>query len=643
MRRLSLLLLLLPTMVVAQSICAIQGSGISSPFEGQQVTTEGIVTAVYTGTGSINGYYIEQPACDGSVNTSNGIFVYAPNTGVSIGQRLSVTGTVLEFNGLTEISNATHSVLGSGVVNPTEIDLPIASLASWERYEGMLVRFPGMLVVVDNSSWSQYGELYLARERTYAPTNEVDPNDVDPTGTTFTGAGNVGAVQAAQNVIDRGFILLDDTRTSAWPDPAPWADVAGTLRNGSTVNDLTGVIHYSYGEYKLEPVAPVLFQHAERPVVPAVGGSLRAAAFNVLNYFTTLGDWGATNSAELGRQRAKLVAAIEAMNADVLVLCEIENTDAAWQDLVAALNNAMGVGTYAVLEEDAFGQGTRTVILYKPSVLLPVTSLYALNTNLFQRPHLTQGFRVISTGGRFLFSTMHLRSKLCDGAAGTNTDQGDGQGCFNAMRRSQADALVDHWAEVRNATGIAAQLIMGDFNAYAEEDPIDRLRASGLHYRSVVGGYTHTYGSMFGTLDHVFATATMDAAVTGTAIWHINTDEPETFDYRDGNVLRYQANAFRSSDHDPVLVGFEGGQLSVGLAERSERSPVTFTQAGERVRWVLNDQRATGMVQLLDPAGRLVRAWSFNGGVAEAHLTGLATGCYAWRIPGLGSGRFLLP
>ena len=644
MHRHLFLLVLAPHVIAAQPICSIQGTGQSSPFVGQQVTTEGIVTAVFSGSGSINGYYIEQPDCDGNVNTSDGLFVYSSNpSGISVGQRLSVTGTVVEFNGLTELSNATYNILGSGTVTPTDIALPVGSLSNWEHYEGMLVRFPGQLMVVDNSNWSQYGEVYLASARTTTPTDQVDPNDVDPSGTSSTGTSNVSAVLAAQDMIDRGYILLDDTRTSSWPDPMPWADAAGTLRNGSTVTDLTGVIHYSYGEYKLEPLAPVQFEHATRPAVPEVGGTLRAAAFNVLNYFTTLGEWGAANSAELGRQRTKLVAAIQAMDADVLVLCEIENTDAAWEDLVAALNGAMGVGTYAVLEEDAFGQGTRTVILYKPSVLLPITSLYALNTSLFQRPHLTQGFRVLANGGRFLFSTMHLRSKLCDGATGANVDQNDGQGCFNGMRRSQVAALVDHWAELRDATGIPAQLIMGDFNAYTQEDPLDVLRASGLLDQAVEGGYTHTYASMFGTLDHVFSTAAMDPVITGTEVWHINTDEPESFDYRDANITRYQPNAFRSSDHDPVVVGFDGGQLSVGLVERADPTPVFFALDGGRARWELFEGYSGQELQVLDHRGSLVRSCPVSRGLAEADLSGMATGCYAWRVPGLGAGRFFLP
>ncbi|MBX2971924.1 MAG: ExeM/NucH family extracellular endonuclease [Flavobacteriales bacterium] len=644
MLRTLLLLALVPTLAHAQPICAIQGTGEASPYVGQQVSTEGIVTAVFSGSGSMNGYYIEQPGCDADVNTSNGIFVFAPNPGgIAVGQRVSVAGTVAEYNGLTEITNATYNVLGTGTVTPTDITLPIGSNAQWERYECMLLRFPGQLMVVGNNAWSQYGEVYLAPQRTWVPTDHIDPNDANASGTNYTGASNAAAVTAAQSAIDRSYIVLDDARTTTWPTPAPWSDASGTLRSGSTVNDLRGVLHYSFGTYKVEPTAPVVFQHAARPAVPEVGGTVRAAAFNVLNYFTTLGSWGAGNSGELGRQRTKLVAALQAMNADVLALSEIENSDDAWVHLLAGLNTAMGAGTYAALEEDAFGQGTRTVILYKPAAMTPVGQLYALNTSLFQRPHLTQGFRLNASGGRFLFSTMHLRSKLCDNASGANTDQGDGQGCFNDMRRSQATALIDHWAGVRSATGIDAQLIMGDFNAYTQEDPIDRLRASGLTYQAVDGGYTHSYAGMFGSIDHVFATSAMDQAVSGVAVWHINADEPTTLDYRDSNQSRYQPNAFRSSDHDPVLVGFNGTGLSVGIEEADVPPVVAFALAGRQASW-RPDRPGQGMVELFDARGAAVRSVPIAGGLAEADLSGLAPGIYAWRTGGAGVvGRFLLP
>ena len=644
MLRFLLILALLPCLSHAQPICAIQGTGESSPYQGQQVTTEGIVTAVFQGGGTLGGYYIEQPGCDADMTTSNGIFVYAPNAGaIATGQRVSVTGTVVEFNGLTELTNATYSVLGNGVVPPTEINLPIVSNTHWERYEGMLLRFPGQLVVADNSGWSQYGEVYLTPDRPRVPTDHIDPNDADPSGVTYMGGSNAAAVTAAQSAIDRSYVLLDDGRTTTWPNPTAWADGNGTLRAGSTVNDLTGVLHYSYGSYKIETPTPVVFQHAARPSVPDVGGTVRAAAINMLNYFTTLGGWGASNSGELDRQRTKLVAALQALNADVVALSEVENSDDAWTHLLSGLNAAMGAGTYAAREEDGVGQGTRMVILYKPAVLTPITQLYWLNTGIFQRPHLTQGFRVNATEGRFLFSTMHLRSKLCDNATGANQDQGDGQGCYNDLRRSQINALIEHWAGIRNASGIEAQLIMGDFNAYGEEDPLDRLRAAGLGSNTEMGEYTYGYASMFGSLDHVFTTVAMGSAITGTAVWHINADEPSSLDYRDVNQSRYQPNAFRSSDHDPLLVGFDGYGIAVGIAEDRPKEIASFNLHGNVATWVPDGEvTVNGSIELFDARGVLVRRIPHERGRTTADLSGSAPGLYIWRGEGYGVGRFIL-
>lgn len=634
------------TLLFAQSICQIQGSGVASTYDGQTVTTAGIVTALFTGVGSVNGYFIEQPDCDSNPATSNGIFVYDPTPdGIALGQRVSVTGIVDEFNGTTEITNASYTVLGTGTVQPTAVGLPIATAATWERYEGMFLRFPGQLTVTGNENWAQYGELYLAPERLVAPTEHIDPNDANASGTTSTGTSNAAAVNAAALVNDRSYILLDDGRTNSFPTPTPWADAQGTLRAGSTIQDLQGVLHYAYSAYRLEPVGPVQFQYDARPTVPQVGGSLKAASLNVLNYFTTLGDWGAANVGELNRQRTKLVAALQALNADVIALCELENTDDAWNDLLNGLNIAMGAGTYAGMEEDGFGNGTRTVIFYKPGTLTPVTQLYWLNTGIFQRPHLTQGFEVNSTGSRFLFSTMHLRSKLCDNAEGADLDQGDGQGCFNDNRRAQANALVQHWSGLRSSTGIAAQLIMGDYNAYGEEDPIDVLRGSGLVRLIEAGEHTHSYNGTYGSLDHAFATATMQSQVTGARVWHINSDEPEAFDYSDENIARFQANAFRCSDHDPLLIGFTGG--AVGVSENSGQDPVRVRRQGRSVSWSW-DGGALGL-ELYDARGSLLRRSAQGTGSIQEDLEDVAAGLVLWRLVDnrdgrtAGVGRIVLP
>jgi len=628
--------LLWPTaFIIAQTpICTIQGAGSASAFDGQVHTTTGIVTAVHVGSGTIQGYFIEDPTCDSDPATSNGLFVYQPGaTGISVGQRLQVTGTVDEFQGLTELRSITSvQVLGNGAVPPTEIVLPIAVPNDWERHEGMLLRFPQQLQVTDTRNWIQYGEVMLAPERLPYPTELLDPNDAEAANTTSTGTANAAAVQARFALNERARILLDDGRTTSYPEPPPLQGPQGTLRTGSTITGLTAVLSYAFDAYRLQPAGAVPLVHAGRPPAPAVGGDITLAALNVLNYFTTLGVWGATTTAELQRQRTKLVAALQAIDADALVLCELENNDVAWADLQAALNAAMGAGTYAVREVDASGSGgTRTAIFYKPSVLTPQGPLQALNTTLFQRPHLTQAFLVNATEGRFLLSGVHLRSKLCDNATGSNLDQGDGQGCYNALRREQVTALLAHWNDVRTSTGIAAQVILGDFNAYSQEDPIDRLRAAGLVDLLPMDAHTFRFEGTFGRLDHAFGTEQFAAALASTAVWNLNCDEAAELDYREVNLSRYQPGPYRSADHDALVVGLNSAWIELGVRGATAAAPVVQLQHQEgHLVWSAAVQ-GPFRIELYDAQGRHLATTKPHVGVVMHPTNGMAGQPVLWR------------
>jgi len=644
---LSSVLVLWSGVLAAQtSICAIQGSGASSAFVGLSVTTTGIITAIFSGTGTLQGWFVEDPECDADPATSNGIFVYQPNTsGISVGQRVSVTATVTEFQGLTELTGVTNrTVIGSGTVTPTLVNLPVVSLADWERYEGMLVRFPQQLVVTGNDAWAQYGEVILSPQRLYAPTNSIDPNDAVASGTSTSGSSNAATVNAQADLDARSSILLDDGRTSSYATPYPLIDAAGTLRCGSTISNLTAVMHYSFSSYRLMPVGAVNMQHAPRPAAPSFVGGLKLASFNVHNYYTTLGSSGAATADELARQRAKLVAALQGLNADVIGLCELQNNTAAWTDLLLALNTAVGPGTYEGVVFSDPGTFTRSAILFKPSVVQLVTPTYGINNSTFERAQITQGFRIGPTGGRFLFSMVHLRSKLCDNATGANLDQGDGQGCYNARRRSQAQELLTHWASLRNVTGIGAQVVMGDFNAYTEEDPLDVLRAGGLEGLLPADAYSYRYADRFGTLDHAFSTAQFQQAVIGTGIWAINSDEPPALDYPFAS--NFQPNAFRSSDHDPVVVGVNtSGIVSVSELPH-ETQPARFVMDGDsRLGTWFGSEVFT--VDVFDALGRPVTSSARSASMHALQLGALSTGNYIWRCSkegrAIATGRFNLP
>ncbi len=150
----------------------------------------------------------------------------------------------------------------------------------------------------------------------------------------------------------------------------------------------------------------------------------------------------------------------------------------------------------------------------------------------------------------------HFKSKGCGDATGPDEDQGDGQGCYNARRVQQAEAIK------AIADGVENPLVVGDLNAYTAEDPVKVLTRAGLvsqTQRFVRPGdrYSYVFDGQSGELDHALAGRSLSRRVTGATIWHINSDEPVFLDYNtEFNPPEfYRPDAFRSSDHDPVLLG----------------------------------------------------------------------------------------
>ena len=76
------------------SICQLQGSGKTTPYAGDQVQTEGVVTADFDDQ-SERGFFIQKENCDGLDTTSDGIFVYLGEmvNVVKVGDWVTVDGT----------------------------------------------------------------------------------------------------------------------------------------------------------------------------------------------------------------------------------------------------------------------------------------------------------------------------------------------------------------------------------------------------------------------------------------------------------------------------------------------------------------------------------------------------------------------
>jgi 5'-nucleotidase len=618
------------------SIAEIQGTGDSSPLVGQPVVTEGVVTAAYP-AGGLFGYVLQTDGTgagdDPTSGASDAIFVHQPTGAVTVavGHELKVTGTVSEFNGLTELSVAAADVqdLGApslGGVTARSMAYPTSD-AGREAHESELIAPTNTFTVTDNFDANTFGEIGLATgdKQLWQPTDLFNPN-LEP--------AQVAAVQADNAA--RGVVLNDGSSanytTNASGTPLPWLRPDNPVRIGSSATLHEPVIlDFRNNLWEFQPTHQVTDDGAAvatfgdtrtRNQAPqAVGGDLKLGTFNVLNYFNTTGmDWidaghtctffkdrvgnpvtdntcsdngprGAAEAsggsdladpaADLERQRAKEVKAINTMNADVLSLEEIENSvalgesdrDDALKSLVDALNADAGTTRWAyapspdpadlppLAQQDvirtAFIYNPNTVQLMGPSTVLSDQSGPGQPFENAREP-LAQEFKrkgALDADG-FLVVVNHFKSK------GSGVDDGTGQGNSNPDRIAQAHALVDFAQATAQAAGTKKVFLVGDFNSYTQEDPMQVLYQHGFINQASDDprDTSYEFGGMAGSLDHVLANAAAANMITARDVWQINAEESVGFEYSRYNnnaELLYQPNQFRASDHNPELVGLD--------------------------------------------------------------------------------------
>jgi hypothetical protein len=370
------------------------------------------------------------------------------------------------------------------------------------------------------------------------------------------------------------------------------------FRGGDLVTNVTGVLDYNYSLWKIQPTqgADYTSTNLRTNEPEEVGGSIKVASFNVLNYFSTIdtGDdicgpsqdmecRGADTEDEFTRQRDKIFAALSIIDADIVGLMEIENhiTDAAVMDFVDGLNAVVGAGTYAYIDTGFIGtDAIKVAIIYKTATVTPLGDYAILDSTVDprfddskNRPTLAQTFQEIASGETVTVAVNHLKSKGSDCEDVDDPDLGDGAGNCNLTRTAAAEAMVDWLAADPTGTGSINTLIIGDLNSYDKEDPIDAILAGAddlsgtsddyldLIYTHVgEAAYSYVFDGQVGYLDHALANKFLFSQITGTTIWHINADEPDLIDYdmsfkADAQDALYAPDQYRSSDHDPVIIG----------------------------------------------------------------------------------------
>ena len=475
----------------------------------------------------------------------------------------------------------------SDEIPPRVIDGDLSSV-DWPSLLGQDVTITGNLVVVDTYDLARRGQVVVARERLYVPTSSVDPNDADPAGTTFEGGSNVAKVVAASKLNAKATIIIDDELSEQNVFPPTLFPGLGskypTLRIGSVISGVSGKLVKSKNKLLLVSDKPLQCTPAPRPPRPEVGqAGVTVSSFNVLNYFSTIDNGrnkarGADSESEMRRQEAKLVSAINALKADVIGLMEIENNLDAENRLVAALNKATGQEVYwGCGLPDQFrsvpggADAIRVAIIYRSDRVTAVGTVSTINDEAFSnaRAPVVHSFQSKSGGKPFTVIVNHFKSKGgASGADAANKNKGDGQAAYNAARRAQSLAICNYIDRQKQEDPQTRMLVIGDLNAYGQEDPIDAMRAKGLvnlreqfEKGSQSGEQPRDYSFVFrgqsGSMDHAMATSALAADVTGVATWHINSDEPRFLDYNQEYNPKelYNADPFRSSDHDPVLIG----------------------------------------------------------------------------------------
>lgn len=604
----------------------IQGDGESVAIN-SVVSVEAIVVGDFQLADQLQGFFIQEEDgdTDGNPLTSEGIFVYCGSCSidVNVGDLVRVTGLANDYFDMSQLTATFDSdieVLATqqSLPTPASIQLPLTisatDLASatdeinsiYESVEGMLVRIDSTLVVSESFQLSRFGQLTLvAGNRPRQFTDYAQPSIA-------------GLEQHLIDLSSRSILLDDDNNDqnaalfNATPlfHPQPGFSVDNFIRHGDEVENLSGVLHWSWAGFsgtdawRIRPVNEVSttqFTRANpRTSSPEnVGGDIKVASFNVLNYFTTLDNGvaacgpqanmdcrGANSSIELERQTQKIVHALCAMDADVIGLMEIENpqigaSTSALQTLVNEVN--LLCPEYSAIETGTVGTDAITVaFMYRPASVEKIGTTAILDSTAFtdpantgegkNRPAIAQTFKELSSELLFTVAVNHLKSKGSGCGAGDDSPE-TGQGNCNGTRTQAAQVQAD-WL-YSNPTGINTDniLIIGDLNAYRNEDPITTLKNAGFTDLVDLFGGDDAYGYVFdgqlGYLDHALASQALLPMISGVSEWHINSDEVNVLDYNDtvqdsgeasfeakpATLPLFSSDPYRSSDHDPVIIG----------------------------------------------------------------------------------------
>jgi len=288
------------------NIHEIQGSGATTPYSGQFVSTSGIVTARKT-----NGFFMQNVAVNYDVDdtTSEGIFVFTSSSpAVTVGDAVGILGTATEFFNLTQVEStlpgdvtitSSGNPLPAATVLTTTILNPAGTPDQLEPLESMRVHADSLVSVAPTNN---FGETFTVLDGVARPLREPGiefglPIPPDPT---------TNAPDCCIPIWD-----LNPERIMIDSDGLAGASPISVTSN-VTFSNVTGPLDFTFDDYKIDPeTAPSHSGNMSAVPVPTpAAGEFTVAGYNIENF---------NNNAT---QRAKAALAIR----DVLHLPDVIGT-----------------------------------------------------------------------------------------------------------------------------------------------------------------------------------------------------------------------------------------------------------------------------------------------------------------------------
>ena len=405
-----------------------------------------------------------------------------------------------------------------------KVEWPSSFVDGWDKYIGKMVQITTPLYVCGN----YYDSLILATERLYVPEEKA-----------------VG--------------LADGDSTAYWAikksNREKMISLSCNIRNyevrtGAVVKNLQARV-VAPGKL-VTGATPKFTNNKPEPKPKMAKGGLLVCAANIQNYFYDLGGYAQrkTTKEQQALQTQKICKAFKQINADIYALCEIQKGDSAAQMLVDAMNKMAKKNLYAYVSH---GWTNSDMIscgyIYRTDKVKPYGEMqyaYQDTTSHYRYRLMACGFEQLTSGEKFVLNINHLRSKRGTGAES------------NEKRMANVDSLLVMLDKIKQEQvfGDSDILLVGDYNSYTQEEPIQTLVRAGyadMVMRDDSTGYSYVYHSEAGYLDRVFASESMAKQVKQVAVYHLNAD----YFYSRGFKRGLDDTMFRYADHDPILIRVE--------------------------------------------------------------------------------------